>query len=128
MTTEKKKSLIIWLAILTVIAGIAVYKIRSNRPPSADEKIIKLAQCLTQKGAKMYGAFWCAHCQNQKKTFGKAWQDINYIECSLLNGEQNELCRQAGIEGYPTWEFGNGQRESNELTFQKLAELSQCPF
>ena len=32
---------------------------------------IALAKHLSKTGAKMYGAFWCGHCANQKEVFGK---------------------------------------------------------
>ncbi len=75
----------------------------------------------------MYGAYWCPHCINQKEQFGPSWQYINYIECSLPGGRgQTTQCEQAGIEGYPTWEFGDGERASGELTFEMLSEKSGC--
>ena len=65
-----------------------------------------LAKCLTDKGVKMYGAWWCSHCQNQKKMFSGSFQYINYIECSST-GQRDflEVCRKAQIKSYPTWEF-----------------------
>src|SRR3989344_3569664 len=32
------------------------------------------AQCLTDNGAKMFGAYWCPHCSDQKKMFGSSWK------------------------------------------------------
>lgn len=70
-------------------------------------KYDSLAKCLAEKGVKMYGAFWCGHCQNQKKAFGSAFQHVDYTECTV-DGKQNsfaQVCQDAGIEGYPTWIF-----------------------
>ena len=39
-----------------------------------------LALFLKEKGAKMYGAFWCSHCIEQKAPFGARAQ-IPYVEC-----------------------------------------------
>jgi len=64
-----------------------------------------LAKCLTDKGVKMYGAYWCPHCQNQKKAFGDSFQYINYIECADGQNGQTQICKDNGITGYPTWEF-----------------------
>lgn len=68
-------------------------------------KYDSLAKCLTDKGVKMYGAYWCPHCQNQKKAFGDSFKYINYTECADPNVEgQLEVCQKAKIESYPTWE------------------------
>lgn len=41
-----------------------------------------LAKCLSDKGVKMYGAFWCGHCQNQKAEFNGNLEKYNiYVEC-----------------------------------------------
>ena len=51
-----------------VIAVFVVGKKPASGPGLAPTDA--LAQCLTAKGVKMYGAYWCSHCQNQKKAFG----------------------------------------------------------
>jgi hypothetical protein len=33
-------------------------------------KYVEFAQCLSDKGAVFYGAFWCTHCKSQKQMFG----------------------------------------------------------
>lgn len=45
--------------------------------------------------AKMYGAFWCSHCYDQKQAFGKeAYARINYIECAPDGvNSQTKLCK-----------------------------------
>ena len=85
------------------------------------------AQCLTEKGVKMYGAFWCSHCNNQKKLFGSSWASVEYIECSTPDGAgQTSLCAAAGITGYPTWEFAGGKRVSGEMSLADLSAQSGC--
>jgi len=42
----------------------------------------QLAKRLNDAGAKMYGAFWCSHCHEQKEAFGsQAMKDFPYVEC-----------------------------------------------
>ena len=49
---------------------------------SSSQQGISLAQQLKQSGAKMYGAFWCSHCLEQKEEFGQqAMKDFPYVEC-----------------------------------------------
>ncbi len=83
---------------------------------------IELAQHLTQKGAKMYGAYWCPHCYEQKQLFGKkAWEKVTYIECGedAIKNPQPNVCRADGIKGFPTWVV-NGKPDPG---VKKLAEL-----
>jgi len=84
------------------------------------------AKCLTDKGVIMYGAYWCSHCQNQKKMFGNSWQYINYVECDPQgNNAKPELCYQNNIQGYPTWAI-NGKLYTGERTIEELSSLSGC--
>jgi uncharacterized membrane protein len=86
---------------------------------------LDLAQHLKQIGAKMYGAFTCPHCQNQKQLFGKdAAAQLNYIECHPQGkNSQTDLCMKANIQGFPTWEI-KGKQYQGEKTLAELADLS----
>ncbi len=85
------------------------------------------AKCLSDGGVKMWGAYWCSHCNNQKEMFGDSFQYITYVECSLPErAGQTEECEKAGIKGYPTWENGNGERVSGEMTILQLSQFSGC--
>ena len=84
-----------------------------------------LAIHLAKSGAKMYGAFWCPHCQQQKEYFGTSVSRLPYIECSPdgQNAPQSSECREAHIESYPTWVI-NGKRIEEVLSLKQLAEDS----
>lgn len=118
------RNFLIWGVVgLVVIAG-AYFLIKAN---TGTGKLDTLAQCLKDKGATFYGAFWCPHCQNQKAMFGKSAKLLPYIECSTPDGKsQLQICRDKKIEGYPTWEFADGSRESGEVSLEKLAEKTGC--
>jgi|SRR3989338_2611284 len=84
-------------------------------------------KCLSESGAKMYGAYWCPHCDEQKQVFGKSWEYMDYIECSLPDRQgQTEVCKQANIKAYPTWEFGGGKRQEGTLTPLQISQISGC--
>lgn len=83
------------------------------------------AKCLTEKGAKFYGAYWCPHCTNQKDAFGSSIQYVKYLECATSSGQTIE-CDAAGIKSYPTWIFADGSRLSGELPFETLAAKTGC--
>lgn len=84
------------------------------------------AQCLSDEGAKMYGAFWCPHCNTQKANFGKSFNKATYIECSTPDRQQTTECAIAGIQSYPTWEFADGSRANGVLSFNQLSEVTGC--
>ncbi len=81
----------------------------------------EFARCLGEKGAVMYGAYWCGHCQNQKKAFGQSFRHIKYVECT----EDPKSCELAGIEGYPTWKIAS-TTIVGEVPLERLAEVSGC--
>ncbi|MBU0953032.1 MAG: hypothetical protein KKA90_01250 [Nanoarchaeota archaeon] len=82
-----------------------------------------LAKALTENGVKMYGTFWCGHCQAQKAAFGPSWQYIDYVECSLPDrSDQTQACKDAGVNAYPTWMFPDGTTLLGEQSMQTLAD------
>lgn len=122
-------------AIILIGIGAAMFAnkgVNFNGAVSGDSTTLEpkaaFAQCLADKGAKFYGAFWCPHCQAQKKLFGsKATKKLPYIECSTPDGKgQTQACKDAGITGYPTWKFADGTSQTGEMTFAQLAEKSGC--
>jgi uncharacterized membrane protein/thiol-disulfide isomerase/thioredoxin len=87
---------------------------------------VELAKHLTQAGAKMYSAYWCPHCYEQKQLFGKAaWEQVTNVECAAdsKKNPQPELCAKAGIKGFPTWEI-NGKLDTGVKRLAKLAKLT----
>jgi hypothetical protein len=87
---------------------------------------VELAKHLTQKGAKMYGAYTCPHCYEQKQLFGKqAWNSVTYVECApdAKKNPQPQVCAKAGVTGYPTW-IVDGKLSPGVKKLAKLAELS----
>jgi uncharacterized membrane protein len=83
---------------------------------------LALAEHLTARGARMYSAYWCPHCHDQKQLFGKqAAAKLTVIECAPDGRDsQASLCESKKIQGYPTWEI-NGQLDSGLKSLQELA-------
>jgi uncharacterized membrane protein len=139
--------------MVTLIATLAVYAPITATSPAGDAKgeirsangqlwytvkntsgdaEIELARHLKKIGAKMYGAFWCSHCYEQKELFGaQALSEIPYIEC-VQEGKnpQTQLCTAIATKvqeqtkenfGFPTWEI-NGKYY---IGFQKLTDLAK---
>lgn len=89
----------------------------------------KFAACLAEKGAKMYGASWCPHCQAQKADFGAAARVLPYVECGMgprAQDGQAPACAAVRIVGYPTWVFADGTRLEGEKSFAVLAAQAGC--
>ena len=86
---------------------------------------LALAEHLTRTGARMYSAYWCPHCHEQKELFGKeATARLTVIECAPDGrNSQTALCESKKIQGYPTWEI-DGKLDSGVKPLARLAELS----
>lgn len=123
----------IWIVVIFVFSFAFIAFLRSAKTDSSISgepgKLDAFATCLKDKGLKFYGAFWCPHCQAQKKLFGSSERLLPYIECSTPDAqEQTAVCKEKEIESYPTWEFSDGTRQSGEITLEQLSEKSQCPL
>lgn len=118
--------------IVLMLLGITVTVIiRSNATPAGPGKYDDFTMCLKDKGAVFYGAFWCPHCQAQKKLFGSSAKLLPYVECSTLDGQsQLPVCQAKNIEGYPTWDLADGTRLKNEndagITLETLSSKTGC--
>lgn len=86
------------------------------------------AKCTAARGAKMFGAYWCPHCQEQEEAFGSAFKYVNYVECGVKGDvhAQSEACKQASIKHYPTWEFPDGSRVEGKQSFEFLGDKTGC--
>jgi thiol-disulfide isomerase/thioredoxin len=121
MSKETKLFFGIIIGLIVIIGGLFI--INSKTPGKYDA----FAQCITNSGAKFYGAFWCPHCQAQKKLFGASAKDLPYVECSTPDGQaQLPICKEKNISSYPTWVFADGTISTGELTFEQLAEKTGC--
>ncbi len=122
------KTTYIYIALIIVlIVGLVVARNASDRQiVTVTSKYDVFAECISNAGAKFYGAYWCPHCQDQKKLFENS-KKLPYIECSTPDGKgQTKVCAEAGVTSYPTWKFADGTTEDGLLQFDKLAEKTNC--
>jgi hypothetical protein len=86
------------------------------------------AKCLSSKGIKMYGAYWCPHCADQKAEFGRSFRYVNYVECAIKGSrEQTAACKAAGIQHYPSWQFGADTKPVEAIfPLQELSDKTGC--
>ena len=114
------KVIIVSLSLVALLLITGIFLI--SKQPRANPAMDSFTKCLTEKKLVMYGAYWCPHCQSQKKLFGDSVQYLPYVECT----QQTALCLEKKIEGYPTWIDASGNRYSGEQSLQKLSEITQC--
>ena len=89
------------------------------------------ARCLKDRQVKMYGAYWCPHCAEQKEMFGESFEFAPYIECGVAGDRRAEqpVCKEAGIQHFPTWQFPpTGERVEAVMPFADLSSRTGCPL
>lgn len=124
-----EKKTLIHIVLIEVVIVIAVgglwMSYRSDAPRR--EAYTNLVECLKEKEAVFYGAFWCPRCAQQKNLFGSSAKKLPYVECSTPDGrDQTQQCGDEGITSYPTWEFKDGVRCAGMMPGAILAHLSEC--
>ena len=116
------------IAVLIVAAfGAAYYFGYQRRAHRYDA----FARCLTEKGVKMYGAYWCPHCAEQKEFFGASFKYAPYVECGVPGNtsKTQQVCTDAGIKHFPTWQFPPvGERVEGEMPLEDLGMKTGCPL
>lgn len=111
------------LSVAVLLGGYAFTPTTVASQPT--DELSLLADHLKQSGAAFYGAYWCPHCQNQKKMFGSAASRLPYVECDARGKDaQVAACQAAGVRAYPTWVI-NGERREGELSVSDLKRLSR---
>jgi hypothetical protein len=111
---------------IMILVAIAVLVVLFVWRQFADTTLVvaydDFAKCIASKGTIMYGVEWCSHCQNEKKALGDSFKYIPYVECPT---DPNK-CVSLGINGYPTWIFGDGRRHEGELGLTGLSRETGC--
>jgi len=112
--------------IVVVVAGLVFARAQSEPQQAATTQYDDFAQCLDDSGATFYGAFWCPHCNDQKRMFENS-AEIPYVECSTPNRQnQTQICIEKEITGYPTWILADGERLDGVQELETLSEKTGC--
>ncbi|KAG1666036.1 hypothetical protein FOA52_006910 [Chlamydomonas sp. UWO 241] len=123
--------------LYTAYGGIAASTIteidyyRALIDTESTSESVGLARRLRDAGARMYGAFWCSHCYDQKETFGAgAMGEFPYVECfpdGWKRGmEVAPACSDANVQAFPTWVI-NGRVVEGELSLAALEDELETP-
>jgi len=118
--------LAIYGVLIVVAFGVAYYLGQRSQ-----HKYDAFARCLGDRGVKMYGAWWCPHCQEQKEKFGASFEYAPYVECGVKGDThgRSQACLDANIQHYPTWQFPPmGERVERILSLDELSDRTRCPL
>ncbi len=119
-----KKILFVIILIFLAIIFAAFYFYFYKTPAQTATRLDDFAKCLASKNITMYGAAWCAHCQDQKNLFSGSFKFVPYVECP----DEPQKCLNEGVTGYPTWVFPDGKKLTGEQGLEKLSQESSCPL
>ena len=113
----------IWIGIvLIVIAAYAAWWYWH------EHRYDSFAKCMASKQVKMYGAYWCPHCAEQKEKLGAGYKFV-YVECSQANSRiQTPECAAKGVKTYPTWQMPDGKMVSLVFSVDELSDRTGCPL
>lgn len=129
MISNGMKMTYVYILVVVLAVGGIIFAKNGAREGSGGGEPTQLdvfAQCLADAGAKFYGAYWCPHCQAQKRLFENS-KKLPYVECSTPNGKaQTQECNEKNITGYPTWILLDGTRLDGEQTLATLGEKTNC--
>lgn len=122
----------VWGGTRVAVAAVLIGLLHLNytgvigAPPEVEDPTLRaLAIHIANSGARMYGASWCPHCQQQKARFGASAHRLPYVECSTgrQGSPQTATCANMNISIYPTWII-NGERTEEDMPLERLAELT----
>ena len=114
------------IAVLILVVAGGLYLFLNHKKT---RHLNAFAQCLSAKGAKMYGAFWCPHCADQKEMFGSSFQYAPYVECGVKGSHVTaQVCTDANVKHYPTWVFADGSRVEGAHPLEFLSQETGCPL
>ena len=120
---KSKIEKIIVSLIVVLVVGVLIFVFFGKKENEyKNVSLDAFAQCVTSKGLVMYGAYWCPHCQNEKKAFGDSFKYITYVEC----GDNPKLCTDKGVSALPTWILSDGQKLLGEQGIEGLAKVTGC--
>lgn len=121
---NSNKTVITLFIILAAVGVVGAFAFVGGEPQEVDAAVVALAQCLSEKGAVMYGTKTCPYCRAEKLAFGEAFSYIDYVECT----ETPNVCVEAGVEGVPMWTFADGTRLEGAQGLEGLARAASCPY
>ena len=121
-TSSFTRKIVTGLLIVAAFAAVIYLGLRKR-----GHRLDAFAQCLAVKQVKMYGAYWCPHCAEQKEMFESSFPYVPYVECGVPGSrEEAPVCKGAGVKHFPTWQFADGERREGTQPLPALATKTGC--
>lgn len=119
--TPTKSRTWVWIVALVVVAlAYTAYWYHTNH------RYDDFARCMASKQVKMYGAYWCPHCADQKEILGKSYRFV-YVECGVPDSHaESDACTALGVKMFPTWRFPDGSMTPLVFSAQELSDKTGC--
>jgi hypothetical protein len=120
--SSSRRKIVTALLIVAAFAAVIYMGLRKR-----GHRFDAFAKCLASRPTKMYGAYWCPHCTDQKEMFESSFAYVPYVECGVPGSrDEAQVCKEAGIKHFPTWEFAAGDRQEGTLSPQALGAKTGC--
>lgn len=96
-----------------------------------------LVDCLIEKNVKLYSAWWCIPCEQQKEELedelGEEWNYFKeniFVECYDSGYKRIEQCKGKKISAVPAWEIPGGNPEwlYGVQDLETIAEIAGCEY
>lgn len=134
LAMRAKAKTIFWMSIPVVIAGLAATGIMyfAQTGGVTQEDHSEFISCLNEKGVVYYKSVRCSNCRRQEKLLGKAYLELNSVECHPEGkNPQPEFCLEKGISKTPTFLLEVNGKELKRLIgiqqVEDLAAFADCP-
>ncbi len=121
VSNPKSRDRLIWggIGVVLVLAYLGFWYHNNHRYDN-------LARCMASKQVKMYGAYWCPHCADQKEILGKSYRFV-YVECGVPGShKESDECTALGVKLFPTWRFPDGSMTPLVFSTQELSDKTGC--
>lgn len=121
-TSSPTRKIVTGVLIVAAFAAVIYLGLRKR-----GNRLDGFAKCVATKQVKMYGAYWCPHCAEQKEMFEASFQFVPYVECGVPGSrEEAASCKDAGIKHFPTWQFADGERREGTQPLVALGTKTGC--
>jgi len=113
--------------VVRIAAVVAVGLVLALLAYKHSHRYDAFAKCLAAKQVQMYGAYWCPHCAEQKEAFDASFAYVPYVECGIPGSHaEQKVCKDAGVQRFPTWKFPNGDTTEGVFTVDELGARTGC--
>ena len=111
-----KLYLILGAALVVAVIAAGAYFVNGRTGP-----LDSFAQCLTEKGVRIYGGQTCGYTHRQLLFFDSSVKYLDVVICE----ENLQECDSKGIRITPTWEI-NGKLIEEVQSLRQLSNLTGC--